>query len=103
MREGGRGGINADNNNSRDYGESRMEGGKFQAELLLRPLLADQRWKTMTRNTNKIGREESEHVSYNKKIKFIIRIKEEKLRAPATIRRRRSSPFSTWACRSFLS
>lgn len=77
------GGINADNNNSRDYGESRMEGGKFQTLLL--PLLPDQRWKTMTRNTNKIGKEESEHVSYNKKIKFIIRIKEEKLRAPATI------------------
>lgn len=46
---------------------------------------AAQRWKTMIRNTNEIGKEESEHVSYNKKIKFIIRIKEEKLRAPATI------------------
>lgn len=64
-----------------------------------------QRWKTMIRNTNKIGKEESEHVSYNKKIKFIIRIKEEKLRAPANNRRRRfrlmvcCRPFLSWCCR----
>lgn len=50
----------------------------------------------MTRNTNKIGKEESEHVSYNKKIKFIIRVAEEKLRAPATIG-------VVLVCRSFLS